>query len=144
MYSIIEIYNERLLTKEDFIALVRARAKYKCERCNRTEEELGLISYKRNGKTLLRSALQSHHKDGNRENNILKNGECLCATCHNKEHEEKKNAGLRKRNSDGQASRAGLKGWEKINSMPEEERRQWLSDRANKIWEARRSKEVGA
>lgn len=48
--------------------LVRRKADFKCEVCF---SELQLIS---------------HHIDENKENNCLKNGKCLCRSCHGKLH----------------------------------------------------------
>lgn len=48
--------------------LVKRRAGFACERCPRQEN------------------LVAHHRDDNKENNCLRNGECLCRACHNKEH----------------------------------------------------------
>ena len=32
-----------------------------------------------------------HHKDGNHENNLIENLECLCNSCHSKEHDKRRN-----------------------------------------------------
>ncbi len=137
MFTVLEIDNDRLLTKEEFSVLVKIRAKYSCEKCGKTLEELKTIEYSKFGKNYTRIFLQAHHKDEDKKNHRLSNGICLCITCHNKEHQERKNEGLRERNRLGQASRASKAGWKKINSMPEEERKKWLKDRAAKIRESR-------
>jgi len=130
----------RDLTKEEFIVLVKAKANYSCEVCGIKEEETEKILYKRNNKIMKRNYIQAHHIDENRENNKLENGLYVCVYCHNKIHEKEKNKKLIERNKNGQASKAGFKAWEKINSMNKKERQKFLSDRAKKAWEVRKNK----
>lgn len=45
------------------------KARGACERCGKTER------------------LHAHHKDRDKGNNTLANGECLCVWCHDEEHD---------------------------------------------------------
>jgi HNH endonuclease len=54
--------------------LVRLRAKGLCERCGAPEPEHHIH--------------HAHHADRDKSNNVLSNGEYLCAQCHNLEHLE--------------------------------------------------------
>lgn len=140
MKFILEIDEEKQLSRDEFRILVIAKAGYKCERCFKKVEELEKISYERGGKILKRGFLQSHHKDRNKENNKLSNGICLCVTCHNKEHEEESRRALIERNNKGQAKKASKIGWDKINSMNEKDRKEYLSARASKTWRVRKER----
>lgn len=51
-----------------WVWLVKRRAGFRCERCPAVE------------------GLQAHHKDRDRANCCLANGECLCKVCHDAEH----------------------------------------------------------
>jgi hypothetical protein len=57
---------------------IRERAGGKCERCGRPEDE------RPNGRGTYRH--HCHHKDRDRTNNTLENGEYLCGDCHDEEH----------------------------------------------------------
>lgn len=63
--DILLVEDNKQLLRQLWVPLVKYRANYKCEDCG-----------KKNCK------LDSHHIDGNNENNCLKNGECLCVSCH--------------------------------------------------------------
>lgn len=60
------------LDRKLFVGLVKLRAEYKCEEC-------GSDQY-----------LTAHHIDGDRGNNCLANGRCLCRPCHNDVHNGKR------------------------------------------------------
>lgn len=62
---------EHLLTRTEWGVLVKAKAGWSCERCGVRDV-----------------LLHSHHKDRDQKNNSLDNGECLCHSCHSKEHSE--------------------------------------------------------
>lgn len=66
---LIEVDEHRLLPRDIWMALVKARAGFRCERCGETEGKLN-----------------AHHRDRDRLHHRLSNGECLCARCHAKEH----------------------------------------------------------
>lgn len=55
-----------------FNGLVRLRAGYECEECGSKQH------------------LTAHHKDGDKSNNCLANGRCLCRPCHNDVHNGKR------------------------------------------------------
>lgn len=57
---------------------VRERAGEKCERCERSEDP------RPDGEGTYRH--HCHHKDRDRSNNTLANGEYLCGDCHDAEH----------------------------------------------------------
>lgn len=64
----LQINHDELLPRKLWSALVKFAAGYVCERCGAKEP------------------LTSHHVDGDKTNNRLSNGECLCRPCHNDEH----------------------------------------------------------
>lgn len=62
--------DDTLLPRSVWQFLVKLRADWMCERCNEQPER----------------RLQAHHKDENKVNHRLSNGECLCLSCHAKHH----------------------------------------------------------
>lgn len=64
----IHIDDEQLLPLDVWLVLVKARAGFKCERCEGTNR------------------LAGHHCDEDQANNRLSNGEALCGSCHSVHH----------------------------------------------------------
>jgi hypothetical protein len=60
--------DDELLPYPAWSYLVRRRAGFKCERCEKAVR------------------LGAHHRDRDKKNCRLENGECLCASCHRAEH----------------------------------------------------------
>lgn len=111
------------VSRSFWAVLVKRRAAFICERCGS------------------KNALVSHHKDSNKENNCLRNGECLCRTCHMKEHwsdEDHRNARLisiREANRRTNENYSVTDSW--MNLTPEER-----SLAVKKSWETRKKNKV--
>lgn len=110
------------LPRSFWAVLVKRRAAFVCERCGS------------------KHALVSHHKDSNKENNCLNNGECLCRTCHMKEHWSDEDHRINrliaiakgKEISDFDFNNAAKNNW---SSLTHEER----SEAVKKAWKARKT-----
>ncbi len=79
-----EINEDEQIEKSLWYPLVKLRANYTCERCGNSALTLE-ERRNENGDGRKGDQLHSHHKDQNKENNCLANGECLCRSCHSKE-----------------------------------------------------------
>lgn len=66
---LIPVDDQQQLDRHVWTALVRFRAGYACEKCNRRE-----------------CRLHAHHKNEDDTDNRLANGEALCVRCHGKRH----------------------------------------------------------
>ncbi len=64
----IAVEENQLLIRSEWVSLVKLRANRKCERCGSSNRPA------------------AHHKDRDKMNNRLVNGECLCGSCHAREH----------------------------------------------------------
>ena len=72
-WRILEVEFNELLPERVWRWAVKRLAEYTCERCGKVGKA---------GKS------DAHHKDGDRSNNRLSNGECLCRQCHTQHHKD--------------------------------------------------------
>lgn len=114
---------EEQLPRPTWAFLVKRKANFSCERCKKEND------------------LVSHHKDRNKENNCLSNGECLCRNCHSKEHWTDKEGKMRlaKLQQTSKILNRENPGWQNIGwkNLTSEQRsdavkKSWVTRRANK------------
>lgn len=128
------IEDDLLLSKEEFLVLVKARAGFSCEKCFIHRSELKTIVYT-DGRE--RNYLEAHHIDSDPKNNRLSNGKCLCKSCHDDIHREARIKRINNLNEAGQASRAARTRWKNFNLLPKEEKEKFLKETAAKIRDSR-------
>src|SRR4051812_5830704 len=81
-----QIPDDELLEAPLWKGLVKYRAGFVCEGCGRDLATLTEVYPRVDKPHAPEKRLLAHHRDRDRQNNRLENGECLCSACHGKEH----------------------------------------------------------